>query len=285
MNLSAVPELHHDVVLLPNGGAMALSRETQRVNGQLLTGDVIVELTASGEIVWEWSTFDHLDTTRFPSELSLSTGRGGGGELDWTHGNAVAYFPESNSVLLSLRSQSWVVHIDRATGEIIWIAGDSTGTAPGFTAPFLQLASGTWQTAQHAATFAANGELVIYDNRNDSGGETNNSRAVAYSIDGNTGVATESWSFIAPKFTESFGDVDPLDNGNVLVNAGGRGSSADAHIIEVGPSGETVWALTVAGTALYRAERVSWTEIASSCLLYTSPSPRDQRGARMPSSA
>ena len=31
----------------------------------------------------------------------------------------------------------------------------------------------------------------------------------------------------------------------------------------------------------YRGERI----VASTCLLYTSPSPRDQRGSRMPSSA
>ena len=34
--------------------------------------------------------------------------------------------------------------------------------------------------------------------------------------------------------------------------------------------------------------QLSWSEIpdnAKSCLLYTSPSPRDQRGSRMPSSA
>ena len=30
---------------------------------------------------------------------------------------------------------------------------------------------------------------------------------------------------------------------------------------------------------------VSWIDVASTCLLYTSPSPRDQRGSRMPSSA
>ena len=42
--------------------------------------------------------------------------------------------------------------------------------------------------------------------------------------------------------------------------------------------------LMVAGSLLCRRDfgrRMSW----SSCLLYTSPSPRDQRGSRMPSSA
>ena len=31
--------------------------------------------------------------------------------------------------------------------------------------------------------------------------------------------------------------------------------------------------------------RVDWKVFAKTCLLYTSPSPRDQRGSRMPSSA
>ena len=34
-----------------------------------------------------------------------------------------------------------------------------------------------------------------------------------------------------------------------------------------------------------RAEKVEKIEKHESCLLYTSPSPRDQRGSRMPSSA
>ena len=35
----------------------------------------------------------------------------------------------------------------------------------------------------------------------------------------------------------------------------------------------------------YHASGISADELAFTCLLYTSPSPRDQRGSRMPSSA
>ena len=33
------------------------------------------------------------------------------------------------------------------------------------------------------------------------------------------------------------------------------------------------------------AINIQWGDVANACLLYTSPSPRDQRGSRMPSSA
>ena len=40
------------------------------------------------------------------------------------------------------------------------------------------------------------------------------------------------------------------------------------------------------GTPVYVAPEVAaWVDLKSACLLYTSPSPRDQRGSRMPSSA
>ena len=34
-----------------------------------------------------------------------------------------------------------------------------------------------------------------------------------------------------------------------------------------------------------RSKKKYWTKVKKNCLLYTSPSPRDQRGSRMPSSA
>ena len=41
----------------------------------------------------------------------------------------------------------------------------------------------------------------------------------------------------------------------------------------------------VRGKGLLNAIVINDTEESSTCLLYTSPSPRDQRGSRMPSSA
>ena len=52
----------------------------------------------------------------------------------------------------------------------------------------------------------------------------------------------------------------------------------DAHGIFQDRSGKVVKRFTV-------VMRASWAGETGTCLLYTSPSPRDQRGSRMPSSA
>ena len=46
-----------------------------------------------------------------------------------------------------------------------------------------------------------------------------------------------------------------------------------------------VLVLTGKGDEFCSGDDISMIDLASGCLLYTSPSPRDQRGSRMPSSA
>ena len=60
-------------------------------------------------------------------------------------------------------------------------------------------------------------------------------------------------------YTNNLGDSDKLDNGNMLVCAGGKRDSGNARITEVNPDGELVWDLHVLDDLLVnRAERVDW---------------------------
>jgi arylsulfate sulfotransferase len=261
-----LPAYHHDVQLLPNGNLLALVTQTRTLDGKSLQGDEIIEVNPAGDIIWRWSTLDHLDTARFPGALSqrvLSNGA-----LDWTHSNALAYLAHDDSIVLSSRSQSWVVNIDHASSEIIWIFGDSTGANAILQEKFFTLTSGSWQANQHAPMFTAVGDLLLYDNRNEAtlSGASNNSRAVKYSLNTNLMQAAQTWEYVTPKYTQALGDVDELSNGNLLINAGGPGSSDDAHIIEVTAqtSTEVLWEIKLANTAVYRAERMSWDDFLMS---------------------
>jgi len=254
---------HHDALVLPDGNLMFLSTETQVIensesshDGEALTYDVIFVINPeSGATVWTWSTADHLDTARFPSALAeRSTPQGG---LDWTHCNALHYSPADNTVLLSSRSQSWVIKIDRTTDEIVWIFGEGDQVVdPDFTPDFFTLNGGTFQTAQHAPTITENGDLLIFDNRNDSDGSSSNSRAVRYSLNEESLTSSQIWEFVSSKYSERLGDVDELDNGNVLVCAGG-GNDETAFLSEVSPDGNLVWEIMI-NDEVYRAERVVW---------------------------
>ena len=250
---------HHDARILDNEHIIALVSETQQIDGESLTGDKIVELDVDGDVIWEWSAFDHLDTTRFPGDLSTTETRSGA--LDWTHSNALCYIEEEDSILLSVRSQGWVVKIDHDTGDVLWIMGDSDGTDDTFqnNDKFFTLESGEWMTGQHAATVTSNGEILLYDNRNESDGATLMSRAVTYRLDESAMTAEQTWEGIASNYTSSMGDVDELSNGNVLMCAAGGRNTSGLNISEMSKdaSGEMVWSISI-NKNLYRVERVSW---------------------------
>jgi hypothetical protein len=245
---------HHDAALLPNGNVVVLTQliETHNVpslGGNVdLVGDVLSEVNASGSVVWTWSTFDHLDTTRFPGQHSQTYDNRGNG-YDWSHANSISYVADQDALLLSLRHQNQVLLIDRQTSEIIWTLGED--------GDFELTGDGEWFNSQHAATMPNAGEILLYDNGNEKSGNPE-SRSARYSIDTSTWVAREIWSWDTDLFTSKLGDSDSLDNGNVLVCAGAP-KSGDARVVEVSSDGEVVWEINVGSALLvYRAERVDW---------------------------
>ena len=115
---------HHDFVPLDNGHVLVLVSD-QRPYTDLpgypgtttVVGDAIIDLDASWNPVWTWSTFDHLDVNRHPLA----------GLPDWTHGNGLAFDSTDGNILFSMRNQSWVVKIDynrgAGTGALVWKLG------------------------------------------------------------------------------------------------------------------------------------------------------------------
>jgi len=263
-----LPAYHHDAILLDSGNLLALTYAREMVDGVLLQGDVIVEVDSQGKTVWQWSTFDHLDTSRFPGALASRVL--GNGAADWTHSNALFHITEDDSILLSSRSQSWVIKIDHQSGDIHWIMGRNSDIPDGLVNKFFDLNSGSWMASQHAATLMNSGEILIYDNRNEAelSGNIYNSRAVKFALDSNRMVAEQSWEYVVPKYTQSLGDVDELTGGNILICAGGpsdvsTGSDRNAHLLEVTSDEEAsvAWEVEVENTLIYRAERITWGEL------------------------
>jgi len=248
---------HHDAIILPNDNLLLIAEETRTLNGNAMMGDKVIESNKEGKIIWEWSTFDHLDTLRFPSELSLLEDHDG--YLDWTHCNSIYYIEEENSFLISCRNQNWVIKVSRSSGEVIWIFGNDDQVLDDFNNDFFRLIDGSWFNSQHACALTNDKKLMIYDNRNETGGDKYNSRAVIYSLQEKFLTATQEWEYIAPKYTASFGDVDELPNGNILVCAGGPGSDFFTRILEVSRDTPTtpVMDLQINGE-VYRAEKISW---------------------------
>ena len=99
-----IDNLHHDMLLLPNGHWIALANVTESLTGLQCSqgavsvqGDILMDIDPSGNVVWAWSAFDHEDPCRALFGLP-----------DWTHSNALVYTADGN-LLLSQRNQSWII--------------------------------------------------------------------------------------------------------------------------------------------------------------------------------
>jgi len=257
-----LPGLHHDVIELDNGNFLSMSYTFRDVEYPDLglthvAGDLLVEITPDGEVVWEWDSFDHLDPQRrrdgfddvILDPATLTNGQ------DWTHGNGMIYDAATDTILFSMRHQDWLVQIDRATGDVLWRFGEEGD---------FQLVQGTWQYHQHSPQWQADGTLLLYDNGNanpnlEDALET--SRAVRYAIDTEAMTVTQVWEDEAEDFLSIIaGDADRLPDGSVLVTD----SSIDLHLgpqaiharvreVDERSSSEPQWSFTTAlGSFIYR---------------------------------
>lgn len=79
--------LHHDVLALDNEHWILLASVKKSFTDlpgypgtTSVLGDALIDVDESGNPVWVWNTFDHLDVNRHPYQFP-----------DWTHSNALLY--------------------------------------------------------------------------------------------------------------------------------------------------------------------------------------------------
>ncbi len=220
------PDHHHDARKLKNGNVLllclrplpaAIAHRVQgglpgtEAEGGIIYADYLLEMTTSGEVVWEWRSWEHLEPEAYP--MTLQDHR-----AEWTHGNTVAETADGN-ILVSFRNISTVVMIERATGDIIWQLGSP---------PLAQ---------QHDPRPLPNGNILIFDNgthRRDHPGTF--SRVIE--VDPRTSAIV--WQYSDPSMFEFFSPyisgAQRLANGNTLICEGIHG-----RLFEVTSGGEVVW--------------------------------------------
>ena len=123
MGQHSITNFNHDAELLPNGdtAVLATTQRTINVNGTPTTynGDMVLVLDQNFQVAWAWDAFDWLDTNRL--------GTDGEGPGDWLHANSIAWSPEDGDLIVSLRSQDWVIKIDydngTGDGHVVWRLG------------------------------------------------------------------------------------------------------------------------------------------------------------------
>ena len=269
--------LHHDIIKLPNGNYLGIVETNSlgpipiggwtasfqnlgfQADGVTIefpwVGDKLVEWDKdTKEVVWTWSTFDHfsmLDYDQFGgtwTEAYLSL------HYDWTHVNAVIFDESESAIYISTRHLSRITKIDYPSGEIIWNLGH------GMPSGQVSIGNEIGFSFQHSLQKLENGNILTFDNGNLSpefrGTDQPISRAIEIGINNN--IASIAWSYDLPPnlFGFASGNVQKLDNGNVLITTVGGGGRS----LEINPQGELIWEglynLSLPDGAVYRAHRI-----------------------------
>lgn len=251
---------HHDFCVLPNGHIVVLVDNEKTVSNlvgvagdTLVQGDDLVELDDQWQPIWLWSGFDHLDLNRHPM-----------GIFDWTHANAVVYDSADGNLLVSLRSQSWILKIDyrngHGSGDILWRLG------PG--GDFSMRDSSDWFYAQHAPAIFHHGEdqfrLGLFDNGNlrptDGSPCTSNcfSRALILHVQEESHLAEAEWQYLPGVFSSWGGYIERLNDRYIEVAMSQPDlNEVGSRIVQVTTDSEPlpVWQVDT-NVLFYRAFRV-----------------------------
>ncbi|MGB7168520.1 MAG: aryl-sulfate sulfotransferase [Acidobacteriaceae bacterium] len=261
--------MHHDVAVLPNGHMIVIAAATRDYTNlpgypgtTRVIADVLVDLDPRWQPVWTWSEFDHLDVNRHPKDFP-----------DWTHTNAVLYTKDDGNLIVSMRSQSWVIKIDyrngQGTGKILWTLGKDGD---------LRLINGQapqdWNYGQHNPALFSTQDAGVFDlGMMDNGygriladGRMCGTKGAApcyttvpiFRIDEAAKTATLVFRKVFPPKQYSYwgGGVQWLPNGNVEIDLCSQGDNSDVWEVTRTADPQTVWHMHVAGTNDYRTERL-----------------------------
>ena len=242
----------HEFTITPNGTALIsaynsiaadLSSVGGSSDGTLLEGVVQEIDIATGDVLFEWHSFDHVgvDESYLPSVA---------GAWDYFHLNSVDLLADGD-YLVSARHTSTVYKLDRATGKVAWrLGGKKTDFAMG---------DGTAFAYQHDARGHDGGVVSIFDDGSYSPESAiePSSRAIYLTLDETAMTAELERAYVQPQGLLAFamGNTQLLPNGNTFVGWG-----TVPVCSEFTASGDLVFNASTLTTALcYRTYRSPWT--------------------------
>ena len=245
MHDAPILDFDHEAKLLPNGDTVVIGTTPRTVDykgkAALFVGDEVIVLNQNLQPVWDWNAFRWLSTNRLGFDHPVTT--------DWLHANAVSWSPEDDDLIVSLRTQDWVIKIDYAdgtgNGHIVWKLG-----AGGDLKPIADTPS-PWFSHQHDARFINDTTLLVFDDGNtreakDPGAD---SRGQEWILNEQNMTATLVVNADVGNYSEFLGSAELLSNGNLAFTSGGlvvNGNPA-GQSIEVLPDGTRIYVLQMTG--------------------------------------
>ena len=235
----------HELLAEPDGSYWLLCDEVRTVDlspsggssRAAVLGTIIQHIGAAGEVLFDWSPFDHVDVDL----NAIEPGDRAGAVINWTHGNALDRDVDGN-LLVSFRNLSEVMKIDSKTGSVVWRMG---GAHNEFT---FENVSAPAFARQHGVRATGAGRLLLLDNL----GDPLASRAEHYEYDETRRVVRMSGTYFSTAVVAQFGgSIQSLANGHTLVSFGNGG-----RVEEYDSEGRVVWKIGGSTGYVFRAQRI-----------------------------
>ncbi|HEV7564153.1 MAG TPA: arylsulfotransferase family protein [Solirubrobacterales bacterium] len=244
----------HEFALTPQGTALItiyhqvpydLSAVGGPINGSVLDGIVQEVDVATGKVLFQWDSLDHVPLTDSYQPLPANPAT----PYDYFHINAVNLDSDGN-LLISARHTWTVYKVDHKTGAIVWRLG---GKEDDF-----QLGPGVQFSWQHNALPEAGqpNTIRIFDNASNGVPVLPHSRIIDVKVDPKAKTATLVNSVEHPDglSAPSQGNAQRLPGGHLFVGWGQLG-----RLSEFDSSGNLLWdGQTPTGYDTYRAYRSPW---------------------------
>lgn len=242
--------LHHDAFKNQNGNFVSIYSNTRIIDKSsvggpvdaLVVGQGFIEVSRDGELIQQWSCFDHYDPLESPEPGGYWTSVFGQESINWLHANAMMQDIDGHYIM-SFRFASHLIKIHKNNGLILWTLGENGN---------LEFdSSENIFNGQHSITLTPEGNYMLFDNQ----GKDSLSRALEFFIDDEylTPVSMKVWEYVLPPelFTPIVSSSFRLENGNALI-CSGQGKT----ILELNPENEIIWSARQS-SRMYRAYYVN----------------------------
>lgn len=204
---------------------------------------------ATGEVLFEWSSLDHVAPEESYAQLPDAERGEEADAYDYFHVNS-AEVDDDGGIIISARNTHAVYKLDRETGEVLWRLGGKRSD--------YELGEGVRFRWQHDARRQPDGTLTLFDNVSAGEGAQGDSRAIVVRLDDETMQATLERSYVHPRglLSTTQGNAQFLPNGHVFVGWGRRPS-----FTEFDRDGRVLLDGRIVGPDVdsYRAYRFEWT--------------------------
>ena len=261
------------------------NRTQPNVADRTLEDDRLIEVSWSGDILWEWVASDHIDELGFAADArqvikAAAAFNAARGSYDWLHVNSATYVGPNrwfdqgdsrfapNNVIISSREASLLAIVAR-DGTIVWRLGPDFSESKELRA--IRQIIGPHHAHLIPKGLPGAGNLLVFDNGGSSGygfanpiapdGRGAFARATSRVLEINPVTLELVWSYSNPRFfSTNISGAQRLPNSNTLITAGAGG-----RMFEVMPNGTIVWEYMYPlfsgannSNAVYRAYRVPY---------------------------